>query len=132
VIYRTDEDALTRGIVTLASEYGRYGYRRIAALLRDRGWRVGKDRAQRIWRREVLKVPQKQRTRRRPWLNDGWCLRLRPETRDYTLRRGKWQNCKKYVRPTITCAYRASCDGVICIAKHPIPISRPQKVLTVL
>jgi putative transposase len=79
VIYRTDEDALTREIVALASEYGRYGYRRITALLRDRGWHVGKDRVQRIWRREGLKVPQKQRPRGRLWLNDGSCLRLRPE-----------------------------------------------------
>ncbi len=79
VLYRTDEDALTREIVALASEYGRYGYRRITALLRDRGWQVGKDRVQRIWRREGLKVPQKQRPRGRLWLNDGSCLRLRPE-----------------------------------------------------
>jgi transposase InsO family protein len=79
VIYRTDEDALTRDIVTLASEYGRYGYRRITALLRDRGWHVGKDRVQRIWRRQGLKVPQKQRPRGRLWLNDGSCLGLRPE-----------------------------------------------------
>ena len=64
-MYRTDEYALTREIVALASEYGRYGYRRITALLRDRGWHVGKDRVQRIWRREGLKVPQKQRPRGR-------------------------------------------------------------------
>ena len=63
----------------MASEYGRYGYRRITALLRDRGWHVGKDRVQRIWRREGLKVPQKQRPRGRLWLNDGSCIRLRPE-----------------------------------------------------
>ena len=49
---RADEDALTHAIVTLASEYGRYGYRRITALLQIAGWRVGKDRVQRIWRRE--------------------------------------------------------------------------------
>jgi putative transposase len=79
VLYRTDEEALTREIVALASEYGRYGYRRITALLRDRGWHVGKDRVQRIWRREGLKVPQKQRPRGRLWLNEGSCLRLRPE-----------------------------------------------------
>jgi putative transposase len=79
VLYRTDEDALTRDIVTLASEYGRYGYRRITALLKARGWPVGKDRVQRIWRREGLKVPQKQKPRGRLWLNDGSCIRLRPE-----------------------------------------------------
>lgn len=76
---RIDEDALTRAIIDLASEYGRYGYRRITVKLREAGWSVGKDRVQRIWRREGLKVPQKQRPRRRLWLNDGSCIRLRPE-----------------------------------------------------
>jgi transposase InsO family protein len=76
---RADEDALTQAIVTLASEYGRYGYRRITAVLRMTGWTVGKDRVQRIWRREGLKVPKKQRARSRLWLNDGSCVRLRPE-----------------------------------------------------
>ena len=78
-ILRSDEDALTRAIITLASQYGRYGYRRITALLEQAGWRVGKDRVERIWRREGLKVPQKQRPRRRLWLNDGSCVRLRAE-----------------------------------------------------
>jgi putative transposase len=76
---RRDEDALTRAIITLASQYGRYGYRRITALLRTAGWQVGKDRVQGIWRREGLKIPKKQRPRRRLWLNDGSCVRLRPE-----------------------------------------------------
>ena len=78
-LYRADEGALTRDIIALASEYGRYGYRRITALLQARGWPIGKDRVQRIWRREGLKVPQKQRARARLWLNDGSCVRLRPE-----------------------------------------------------
>ncbi|MGA8312297.1 MAG: IS3 family transposase, partial [Terriglobales bacterium] len=76
---RADEDALTQAIIALASEYGRYGYRRITVELRKAGWQVGTDRVQRIWRREGLKVPQKQRPRRRLWLNDGSCVRLRPE-----------------------------------------------------
>ena len=78
VLYRSDEDALTRAIIELASEYGRYGYRRITVKLRDAGWQVGKDRVQRIWRREGLKVPQRQRPRGRLWFNDGSCVRLRP------------------------------------------------------
>jgi putative transposase len=78
-IQRNDEDALTRAIVTLATKYGRYGYRRITALLRSAGWQVGKDRVQCIWRREGLKVPAKQRPRGRLWLEDGSCVRLRPE-----------------------------------------------------
>lgn len=76
---REEEDVLTRAIIALAAQYGRYGYRRITALLRNGGWEVGKDRVQRIWRREGLKVPQKQRPRRRLWLNDGSCVRHRPE-----------------------------------------------------
>jgi len=75
---REDEDALTQAIVTLASQYGRYGYRRITALLQRSGWKVGKDRVERIWRREGLKVPKKQKPRGRLWLNDGSCVRLRP------------------------------------------------------
>ena len=76
---RADEDALTQAIIALASEYGRYGYGRITVKLREAGWQVGTDRVQRIWRREGLKVPQKQRPRGRLWLNDGSCVRLRPE-----------------------------------------------------
>ena len=60
---RMDEDALTQAIITLASEYGRYGYRRITVKLREAGWQVSGDRVQRIWRREGLKVPQKQKPR---------------------------------------------------------------------
>jgi hypothetical protein len=55
---RYDEDALTQAIIVLASQYGRYGYRRITALLQRVGWQIGKDRVERIWRREGLKVPQ--------------------------------------------------------------------------
>lgn len=76
---KPDEDELTRNIVYLASEYGRYGYRRVTALLNDGGIDVGKDRVQRIWRREGLKVPKKQPKRARLWLADGSCVRMRPE-----------------------------------------------------
>src|SRR5271167_4175654 len=82
-IRREDEDALTQEIVQLASQYGRYGYRRITALLQRAGWKVGKDRVERIWRREGLKVPQKQKPRGRLWLNNGSCVRLRPTHRNH-------------------------------------------------
>ena len=55
-----DERPLVKRIVELASEFGRYGYRRITALLRAEGWTVNHKRVERIWRREGLKVPQKQ------------------------------------------------------------------------
>jgi putative transposase len=74
-----DEAALTADIIALAQQYGRYGYRRITALLRTAGWVVNKKRVERIWRREGLKVPAKQPKRGRLWLTDGSCVRLRPE-----------------------------------------------------
>ena len=77
-IARSDEEALTEAIVCLASQYGRYGYRRITAVLRADGWHVNHKRVERIWRREGLKVPAKQPKRGRLWLNDGSCIRLRP------------------------------------------------------
>jgi putative transposase len=76
---RPDEDALTAEIVALAGAYGRYGYRRVTALLRQAGWRVNAKRVERIWRREGLKVPRKQPKRGRLWFADGSCIRLRPE-----------------------------------------------------
>ena len=76
---RDDEAALTEAIIRLAKQYGRYGYRRIRALLVAKGWRVSVKRVYRIWRREGLKVPKKQPKRGRLWLNDGSCIRLRPE-----------------------------------------------------
>ncbi len=78
-----DEAFLTANIVSLASEYGRYGYRRITALLRADGWRVNHKRVERIWRQEGLKVPARQPKRGRLWLNDGSCIRLRPQHRNH-------------------------------------------------
>jgi transposase InsO family protein len=73
-----DEELLRQRVIELASEYGRYGYRRVTALLRNEGWIVNHKRVQRIWREEGLKVPQKQPKRGRLWLNDGSVIRLRP------------------------------------------------------
>lgn len=78
-----DEPRLVTRMVEFAMAYGRYGYRRVTALLRWEGWRVNHKRVERLWRREGLKVPQKQPKRGRLWLNDGSCLRLRPEHRNH-------------------------------------------------
>ncbi len=78
-----DEEALIADIIELARKYGRYGYRKITALLRDAGWLVNDKRVERIWRREGLKVPAKQPKKGRLWLDDGSCIRLRPEHRDH-------------------------------------------------
>ena len=76
---REDEAPLVSRIIELAGLYGRYGTPRIAALLHGEGWRVNHKRVERIWRQAGLKVPQKQCQRGRLWLNDGSCIRLRPE-----------------------------------------------------
>ena len=78
-----DEEALTMAVVRLASRYGRYGYRRVTAMLQWEGWRVNHKRVERIWRREGLKVPAKQPKRGRLWLTDGSCVRLRPQRRNH-------------------------------------------------
>jgi transposase InsO family protein len=81
---RDDEERLTADIIELARQYGRYGYPKIAELLRARaGWIVNDKRVERIWRREGLKVPAKQPKRGRLWLADGSCLRLRAERRNH-------------------------------------------------
>lgn len=74
-----DEPLLVNRITALATAYGRYGYRRITAMLRTEGWRVNHKRVERLWRREGLKVPKKQPKRGRLWFNDGSCVRRRPE-----------------------------------------------------
>ena len=74
---------MTARIVELATQYGRYGYRRITALLRREGRTVNHKRVEKIWRREGLKVPQRQPKRGRLWLNDGSCIRLRPQHKDH-------------------------------------------------
>jgi len=81
---RDDEEQLTADIIELARQYGRYGYRKIAQLLRSTaGWVVNDKRVERIWRREGLKVPEKQPKRGRLWLADGSCIRLRAERPDH-------------------------------------------------
>ena len=78
-----DEEELTEAIIKVASQYGRYGYRRVTAILRRDGWLVNHKRVERIWRREGLKVPSKQPRRARLWLNDGSCVRLRASHKDH-------------------------------------------------
>ena len=82
-IIRDDEDELTNQIIQLATRYGRYGVRRITAMLNTIGFEVNHKRVERIWKENGLKVPNKQPKRSRLWLNDGSCIRLRPEYRNH-------------------------------------------------
>lgn len=70
---------MTADVIELARQYGRYAYRKIAALLRQTGWTVSDWRVVRIWRREGLKVSYKQPKRGSLWLSDGFCICLRLE-----------------------------------------------------
>lgn len=85
--YNCKEDQLNQEIaprvIHYASLYGRYGYRRVTALVRAEGFMVNHKRVYKIWRKEGLKVPQKQPKRARLWLNDGSCIRKRPEYKNH-------------------------------------------------
>lgn len=74
---------MTAAVIGLARSFGRYGYKRITGLLQMAGWTVNAKRVQRIWRAEGLKVPKRQPKRGRLWLNDGSCIRLRPEHQNH-------------------------------------------------
>jgi putative transposase len=77
------DDKLRSQVIELSSMYGRYGYRKITEMLNNQGVVVGKDKVYRIWREEGLKVPIKQPKRARLWLNDGSCIRQRPEYKNH-------------------------------------------------
>lgn len=118
---RDDEDALTAAIIRLATAYGRYGYRRVTALLRDEGWRVNLKRVYRIWRREGLKVPQKQPKRGRLWLNDGSCIRLRPEREghvwSYDFVQDRTQDGRAFRMLTVIDEYTRRCLAIVVARK---------------
>jgi transposase InsO family protein len=113
---REDEALLTQAVIFLATKYGRYGYRRITALLRQDGWRVNHKRVERIWRREGLKVPQKQPKRERLWFNDGSCIRKRPEYRNhvwaYDFVMDRTHNGKRFRMLTIIDEYTRECLAI--------------------
>ena len=95
----SDEDKIRAEIIKLAEKYGRYGYRKIADLMKNGGKVINYKRVERIWREEGLKVPQKQPKKGRLWLNDGSCVRLRPEYKNnvwsYDFIEDKTMNGKK-------------------------------------
>jgi len=107
---------LTAAITELAKLYGRYGYRRITALLRQAGWQVNTKRVERIWRQEGLKVPARQPKRGRLWLNDGSCIRLRPEYRNhvwaYDFVTDRTQSGKAFRMLTVVDEYTRECLAI--------------------
>ena len=116
LVTKEDESVLTKAIIDLASEYGRYGYRRITALLRMQGWHVNHKRVERIWRREGLKVPQKQPKRARLYFNDGSCIRLRPKHKNhvwaYDFVMDRTHNGKAFRMLTVIDEYTHECIAI--------------------
>ena len=106
-----DEAALTAAIVDWARQYGRYGYRRVTALLRAEGWACNHKRVERIWRAEGLKVPPRQPKRGRLWLNDGSCVRLRPERANHV-----WAELAK-----VPAAQRLECQRRVTTSSRTAP-----------
>ena len=70
---------LLRRMRQLAGRHPRYGYRRVAAMLREEGWSVNRKRVYRLWRAEGLKVPKRQRKRRHLGCSDNGVVRRRAE-----------------------------------------------------
>ncbi len=126
-----DEQRLTADIVALARDYGRYGYRRIHALLGHAGWQVSLSVVERIWRREGLKVPKRQPKRRRLWLGDGSCIRLRPQHRghvwSYDFVEDQTHNGRKYRMLNIIDEFSRE-----CLAMVPLRRFRSNDVIDVL
>ena len=111
-----DEAPLVQRMIEWATRFGRYGYRRVTALLRNEGWRVNHKRVERLWRQEGLKVPKKQPKRGRLWLNDGSCMRLRPTHQDHVWSYDFVQDRTKEGRPlrmlTIIDEYTRECLSI--------------------
>ena len=112
-----EEERLTARIIELATQYGRYGYRRITAMLQREGWRVNHKREERIWIKAGLKVPQKRPKRRWLWLNDGSCIRLRLEHKDhvwsYEFVMARAVECRAFGMLNIIDEYTRECLAIV-------------------
>jgi len=82
-VKREDEDWIRENIIQIVTNYGRVGYRMVTDHLRNQGIRINYKRTYRIWREEGLKLPEKQPKRRRIWLKDGSCIRLRADHKNH-------------------------------------------------
>lgn len=116
------DDIIRARVIALASEYGRYGYRRISALVNREGYRVNRKRVYRIWRQEGLKVPEKQPKRKRLWLNDGSCIRHRPQFKghvwSYDFVADRTEDGRSFRILNIIDEYTRECVG--CLVKRRI------------
>lgn len=114
---REGEEILVNRIINLAKQYGRYGYRRITYLLKREGFLVNHKKVERIWRKEGLKVPSRQPKRKRLWINEGSCVRLKPEYKNhvwsYDFVMDRTRNGKTIKMLTIIDEYSRECLGIM-------------------
>ena len=107
---------MTADIIRLASRYGRYGYRRITAMLRSEGWTCECQAGRAHLATGGLKVAQKQPKRGRLWLNDGSCIRLRPEHPNhvwsYDFVEGRTHNGRKFRMLNIIDEFTRECLAI--------------------
>lgn len=82
-VKREDEDEIREKIIYYACNYGRVGYRMVCNMMKNEDIEINHKRVERIWREEGLKLPKKQTKKSRLWLNDGSCVRLRPEHKNH-------------------------------------------------
>lgn len=78
-----DDNTLRLALIRLAKHYGRYGYRKIAKLLRIEGWHVNHKKVERLWREEGLQLPVRHKKRKRLYHKDSSVIRLRPQYRNH-------------------------------------------------
>jgi len=78
-----DDDSLRLAIIRLAKQYGRYGYRMIAQLLRVEGWKVNHKKVERLWREEGLQLPRRHKRKRRLYHKNSSIIRLRPQYQNH-------------------------------------------------
>jgi len=78
-VQKEDDDKLRLALIRLSKQYGRYGYRKIAALLKMEGWKVNHKKVERLWREEGLQLPQRHKKKKRLYHKDSSIIRLRPK-----------------------------------------------------
>jgi len=115
-----DNDSLRLALVRLAKQYGRYGYRKIAELLRIEGWQVNHKKAERLWREEGLQIPQRHRKRKRLYHKDSSVIRLRPRYQNHIWSidfvHDKLANGRPYKMLTVLDEYSRE---ALCVAVKP-------------
>ena len=77
-VKKNNDDELHLALIRLAKQYGRYGYRKIAQLLRVEGWAVNHKKVERLWREEGLQLPHRHKRRKRLYHKNSSVIRLRP------------------------------------------------------